>query len=124
MYLEIERERENLRRIKVTGEFYDGQKVEQIAIISRIIFDTLDTYYKGVNFYIRVNAYDNTLHVDTYNPKHLKPNFDFLFSIKDNRYGYYPNEERTREAAEKLKPYMIEIYNIMNDKTIIARLKE
>lgn len=33
MCLKIERERKNLRRIKVTGEFYDGQKVEQIAII-------------------------------------------------------------------------------------------
>jgi len=123
MLLEIILEKKNHHRIKVSGEFYYGENIEKITAISADIFNIIDFYFKDITFYIRINSDEGTVKIETYHPKYMSP-YDFLFSIIHNKIGYYPNDTKVKEAFEKLKPYMLEIYNIIIDKSIVVKTEE
>jgi len=95
--------------IRISGEFYgnDIEKVQKIIEPARKILDIMEDNFGDLlceitirDGKVRVSAFDSVRIMDT----------EFELKISKDYFRCYQDDERSQEIADKLEPYVLEIY--------------
>jgi len=95
--------------IRISGEFYgnDLDKVQKIVEPARKILDIMEDNFGDL--FCEIIIKDNKVLVKAFDSVRIMDT-EFEMEISKNYFRHYPENERTEEIADKLEPYVFEIY--------------
>jgi hypothetical protein len=109
MELEIEKV---FSDVKISGEFYgsDFERVQKIIEPARKILDIMEDNFGDVHCEISIR--EGKVKVSAFDGPHISDT-RFKMEITKDYFRCYPENGNIEEIADKIEPYVLEIYNII-----------